>query len=123
MIFSYDRIHEIHGKALDAGLHNKRNAMLMGVNGDYVAGLDVVSSPGDQLLSDLVAMNNIGGAVCGVPLERWLRNAAYDTRTQPDRQVFFSRLADKVASAVLSSSLAGIYQPISAIFEIPELRA
>jgi Effector-associated domain 5 len=64
--------------------------MLMGVNGDFVARLDVRVNPSDQLLSDLGTMNNIAGAICGVPLERWLRNAAYDTRTQPDRQKFLA---------------------------------
>jgi hypothetical protein len=122
MIFSYDKIEEIHGKAIGAGVHNKRNASLMGVNGDYVAGLDVASNPSDQLMSDLVAMNNIGGEVCGVPLERWLRNVAYQTRTQPDRHRFFRELADEAVKAVLPS-LADIYQPIRDIFGIPELKA
>jgi hypothetical protein len=58
-------------------------------------------------------MNKVAGAVCGVPLERWLRNAAYDAKLKSDLQRYFSDLADEVVNAVLPPSLAGIYRPIA----------
>jgi hypothetical protein len=60
MILGIDRIHEIHAQAVAVGLHTKRNQMLFGVSIEYVAGLDQVGNPSDQLLSDLVSMDEIG---------------------------------------------------------------
>jgi hypothetical protein len=98
MIFPYDELINIHEQAIAAGLHNKRDQMLFGVNSEFVAGLDDVSSPRDQLLSDLNAMNEAGTIIGGaVPLERWLRNAAYAMSTRPDKQRFFRERADEAA--------------------------
>jgi endonuclease G len=100
MILDYAEILEIHKKALQVGLHNKRDQLLFGVNIEYVAGLTTMGSPSDQLLADLQNMNNDGAVIGGVPLERWLRNAAYATSVRPDKQKFFREFADKAAKAV-----------------------
>jgi hypothetical protein len=122
MIFDPDKILEIHKEAIALGLHKKRDLLLFGVNDEYVAGLDQAGNPRGQLWSDLVAMNKVGPAVCGVPLERWLRNAAYETRAQPDKQSFFRQLADQVVRIVLPVALASIYLPIKNTFEIAEIK-
>ena len=110
MLLPYDTIVKIHGRAVQAGLHTKRNQLLFGVNVEYVAALDQVSNPSDQLMSDLNAMNNVGPIIGGVvPLERWLRNAAYAMSVQPDKQKFFRELADEAAKA--TSAAASPPQP------------
>jgi Effector-associated domain 5 len=96
MVFSIDKIHEIHQQAIYLSLHRKRNEMLYGINPQYVARLDQIADPGGQLLSDLAAMNNVGALGESIPLERWLRNAAYATSTQPDKAKFFHDLAEEV---------------------------
>jgi hypothetical protein len=103
MIFDLDKILEIQQKAITSGLHKKRNLMLLGINGKYVAGLDEIDNQADQLLSDLNAMSEAGTIVGGqVPLERWLRNAANATAVFPDRQSYFVGLADVVKAAANS---------------------
>ena len=105
MILPFDTIISIHQRAVQAGLHNKRNQLLFGVNVEYVAGLDQAANASDQLMSDLNAMNNVGAIVGGVvPLERWLRNAAYAMSVQPDKQKFFRELADVVAATAAAAA-------------------
>lgn len=103
----HDTILEIVRQAIAAGLHAKRALMLFGMNIEYVASLDQAGNPSDQLLSDLSAMNNVGPIIGGViPLERWLRNAAFATSVQPDKQKFFRELADEVAKQALVETAA-----------------
>lgn len=105
MILPFDTIVKIHQRAVQAGLHTKRNQLLFGVNVEYVAGLDQAGDPSGQLMSDLNAMNNVGAIIGGVvPLERWLRNAAYAMSVQPDKQKFFRELADDVARTVSAAT-------------------
>jgi endonuclease G len=100
MILPADKIRAIHKKAVSVGLHNKRNQMLFGLDVEYVATLDQAGSPSDQLLSDLAAMNKDGAIGGDIPLELWLRNAAYAMSIKPDEQRFFRELADQVASTL-----------------------
>jgi hypothetical protein len=59
------------------------------------------------MLSDLARMNTDEAITGGIPLERWLRNAAYATSTRPEKQRFFRELADKAAKfAVPPADLA-----------------
>ena len=101
MILEYDDILKIHAQAVAVGLHNRREIMLAGVNIEYVAGLPILAVPSDQLLSDLQNMNNDGAVIGGIPLERWLRNAAYAMSVRPDKQKFFREFADKAAKSAL----------------------
>jgi V8-like Glu-specific endopeptidase len=99
VLLTVDDIYAIHQQALKLGLQNKRDLLLFGVNIEYVAGLPDLTTPADQLLSDLQNMNDDGAVAGGVPLERWLRNAAYATSPRPDKQQFFREYADKAAKA------------------------
>jgi hypothetical protein len=99
MIFPADKILEILTEAVAAGLHDKRNQLLFGIDAVYVATMTIASNPRDQLWSDLAKMNE-GDVVGGVvPLERWLRNAAFSTQVRPDVHKFFAGLADEAAKA------------------------
>lgn len=97
MLLAVEEVYEIHKQGLQLALQNKRDQLFFGVNIEYVASLPELGSPSDQLLSDLQNMNSDGAVIGGVPLERWLRNAAYATSQRPDKQKFFRELADKVA--------------------------
>jgi endonuclease G len=99
MLLTIDDIYAIHQQALKLGLQNKRDLLFFGVNIEYVANLPELGNPSDQLLSDLQTMGNDEAVAGGVPLERWLRNAAYATSLRPDKQQFFRELADKAAKA------------------------
>jgi len=92
---------EVHATALRSGLVNKREELLGGMSILYVASLPVAGTPAGQLLLDLTEMNQLEGKIIGgvVPLETWLRNAAYLTAAVPDRQRFFRELADQVAGS------------------------
>jgi hypothetical protein len=76
-------------KATQSGLVNKREELLSGLSILYVAGLPVANSTATQLLRDLNEMNQLEGKIIGgvVPLETWLRNAAYLTAVFPDKQL------------------------------------
>lgn len=95
MVLEFNAIIEIHEKAISVGLQGKRDQLLFGINTEYVASLPDVNNPAGQLLSDLNEMNRDGEVIGGVPLERWLRNAAYATSTRPEKQRFFREKADE----------------------------
>lgn len=99
MLLTVDEIYAIHQQAVKLGLQNKRDLLLFGVNIEYVAALPELGNPSDQLLSDLQTMANDDAVAGGVPLERWLRNAAYATSLRPDKQQLFREFADKAAKA------------------------
>jgi len=99
MLLTVDDIYAIHDQALKLGLQNKRDLLLFGINIEYIANLPDLSAPANQLLSDLQNMSNDEAVAGGVPLERWLRNAAYATSLRPDKQQFFREYADKAAKA------------------------
>lgn len=108
MHFNIDIIQDIHGRAIASGLHDKRDQLMMGIPIAYVASLNLVGDPSGQLLLDLGAMNEVGPIIGGVvPLERWLRNAAYATSVQPDRQAFFRARADDIAKGQAPAPPAG----------------
>lgn len=99
MLLAVDDIYAIHQQGLKLGLHTKRDLLLFGVNIEYVANLPELGNQSDQLLSDLQTMSNDEAVAGGVPLERWLRNAAYAVSVRPDKQQFFREYADKAAKA------------------------
>jgi endonuclease G, mitochondrial len=100
MVLDVDDIPEIHKMAVLAGLHNKRDLLLYGVNIEYVANLPILGNLSDQLLSDLQTMNADGEVIGGVPLVRWLKNAADALSVRPDRQKFFRDFQIKAARSV-----------------------
>jgi V8-like Glu-specific endopeptidase len=100
MLLDYDRIPEIHRQALQLGLHNKRDLLLYGVNIEYIAALPAMENPSDQLLSDLQHMNDDGEVIGGIPLVRWLHNAANALSLRPDKQKYFRDLEVAAAKPV-----------------------
>lgn len=107
MIFTIDEIHLIHSEAIRAGLHNARNHLLFGISIEYQAKLKTNNTPADQLLWDLDAMNSVGALAEQVPLERWLRNAAYATRLFPC-QKFFADHAEAAAQKARADAASWI---------------
>jgi hypothetical protein len=98
-LLSNDKILNVYRNAIREGLHLKRSVLLAGLAPAYVAGLEIASSPGDQLLLDLRAMNETPKIIGDVtPLHHWLVNANSMAGAFPDRQRFYGDLADEVAS-------------------------
>lgn len=106
MLLEHEEILKIHAKAVAAGLHNKREQLLFGVHPEYVSDLRFATSPFEQLLSDLNQMNVDEVIRGGVPLARWLRNAAYASSVWPERQSFFRDFADKAELAAKREAAA-----------------
>jgi class 3 adenylate cyclase len=74
-----DEIHALHALVIQLGLAASRDALLGGLDAQYVASLPKHSAPGTQILSDLQQLNTceaIGDPTRPViPLARWLANA------------------------------------------------
>lgn len=95
------RILEVHALAIHAGLHNKRAALLNGLDPAYVAGWPEDKTPNGQLLLDLTQMNRDGTIAEDVtpPLLEWLLTAKALVAAFPARQKAFDELAQEVAKA------------------------
>ena len=117
MLLDIDLLHVVHKTAIEAGLHNKREVMMLGIDLRYVAALDIMDTPSDQLLSDLGRMNEDGAIDQGIPLERWLRNAAHATSLRQERQKFFREIADMVAKPKAGQALQGGLVPERILFD------
>lgn len=97
-LLSNDKILDVYRRAIQERLHLKRSVLLAGLAPAYVAGLEVASSPADQLLLDLRAMNETPKIIGDVtPLHHWLVNASSMAGAFPDRQRFYGELADEAA--------------------------
>ncbi|WP_064832779.1 hypothetical protein [Rhizobium phaseoli] len=104
-------IHEIESilkEAIEARLQEKRAMLMAGVPDEYLSNLEKNDVPGDQLHLDLLAMNlTTEPLVEGtVPLEQWLKNAAFKTGLFPKRKKFFSGFAEKVDRIVRGGVVA-----------------
>lgn len=72
----HSEILKLHGAVLSSGLVDSREALLAGVQGNFIAGLASAATPSAQILRDLTALNEAGTLQDGsIPLELWLRNA------------------------------------------------
>ena len=68
------RIHELHAATIEAGLADRRAALMASIDAAFVASLPVSPSPSAQVLTDLHGLNlTLGDG--SVPVERWLKNA------------------------------------------------
>lgn len=73
---THEQILELHAAAIAARLGNSRSALLANIHPGFVAGLQVLAAPSEQLLCDLSALNEAGALVDGsVPLVAWLKSA------------------------------------------------
>jgi hypothetical protein len=98
-LFDFEKISEIYEKAVQVGFAAKRSVLLAGLDEAYRANLEVVSSPGDQMLLDLRAMNSADRTVgTDIPLRIWLANAALLMAALPDEEVYFASLRDRTAA-------------------------
>lgn len=69
-------IHEIHSAAVSIGLAESRAGLLAGLNSALVGTLRLARTPGEQLLCDICALNDIERLTDGtIPIVQWLRNA------------------------------------------------
>ena len=92
-ILTHDQLLTLHGAARRAGLGASRHALLLGIEDDVVANLQITSQQGDQLLSDLVALNNLERLPDGTaPLLVWLANAATLAGSSAEALVFRAAL-------------------------------
>ncbi|MEA2716847.1 MAG: hypothetical protein QOI99_1164 [Actinomycetota bacterium] len=93
-------VDQLHQLAVEVGLDapEQRAFLLAGINRQFVAQLPRLASPGDQLLSDLLAMQNATLGAGEVPLEKWLANAVsrLGARVERDRfQAALEQVADR----------------------------
>lgn len=96
----HEKILETHTRALEIGLHQKRDLLLSGLPIQYVATLADSTSPSNQLLADLTAMNDCPRIVGGiVPIEVWYTNAAHHAALFTEHKEFFTNTSDEIADA------------------------
>ncbi len=88
-ILSHDEILEVREAVVSARLAGGRMALLAGIDANFVAGLPQTAVPGEQLLTDLDALNAAGSLADDTnPLVRWLRNAIALAEPRKESEVF-----------------------------------
>jgi len=99
-ILSHDEILILHAAIVSAQLVPSRSALLVGVDGQLVAGLPTAPTPSDQILQDLDALNKTQSLADGsVPLVRWLKNAVARAAGKNDAKVFQDALGRCLSGA------------------------
>lgn len=83
-------LQQIRQLALACGLQNKRDFLLAPLPVGYVASLPGHRSPGDQLWSDMLALNGVPELIgfTGHPLAAWLRVAEQESHPRPESREF-----------------------------------
>ena len=119
---TYDEILAIHSKAIVCGLQDRRELLFVGIPRLYISTLQTDTTPATQLMLDLSSMNQVPSIQQGlVPLERWLRNAAYHSAVRTDLQAFFREKADSIAeTTMLAAQQSPLASPLSQIASIQE---
>ena len=95
--FKMEKIYEIHETAIALGLANRRDDLLAGLSLALIAELDEAGAPAAQLFRDLTKLNTTDPVEGEIPLERWLRNAAFLVSLRPEKKAYFRDLADQLA--------------------------
>ncbi|WP_437606085.1 hypothetical protein WMF20_34290 [Sorangium sp. So ce834] len=86
---SHAEILDVHGAIVSAQLSGSRAALLAGLDGRFVASLPQVAAPGEQILTDLDALNATAALVDGTaPLALWLKNAVALAGPRKEVEVF-----------------------------------
>ncbi|MFG2294258.1 trypsin-like peptidase domain-containing protein [Streptomyces sp. NPDC048603] len=96
---SQDEVLRLRDTAVEQGLADPmtRQLLFAGILPKYRAALPQYPAPGQQVLSDLNAMNQVERLIDGsVPLDRWLRNAV-DQLTEAAARDLFQGALDRVA--------------------------
>jgi Effector-associated domain 5 len=87
-----EEIEAVYAAAVAIGLPHSRETLLAGIDDQVRAGLHKAAAPGEQILSDLHALNKAGTLLDGtVPLVIWLGTA--ETLAGPRMEVAVFRLA------------------------------
>lgn len=92
-IFAPEEIRALYEAAIAAGLQNRREALLTGIDPAITAALTTSPTPGDQLRLDLARLNTMRVMRGPAPIETWLSNALVMVGGQVEGQVFEQALA------------------------------
>lgn len=88
-LLTHDEILELRDAAISSGLAQRRSALLAGINPGFKEGMGVAGAPGDQILTDLVALRDVCVLRDGsAPLDVWLRNAVALAGQREEASVF-----------------------------------
>lgn len=116
----HDEVRALWRVAIEADLARSREALLIGISPSIVSALPEHRRPGEQLLSDINALNETGQTTDEEqPLVRWLQNAASLASRTPSGRAFESVLArltgkeEPAAAALPGSSSAPL--PLAAV--------
>lgn len=89
MILSDEKLLLLHNASLSAGLGDRRAELLVGIGPQILSPTQSQSTPADQLLADLRALNQCrilaGGSV---PFKQWLSNAIALTKERTEQSTF-----------------------------------
>jgi hypothetical protein len=112
---THEQLHQLHNAAIEAGLADRRSALLAKVDETVVNALPNRDVPSDQLLSDLEHLDQAGALSTGeIPLQVWLRNAAKAAGKRTQAEIFKSFLDPEPAkqSAPSGASASVIVPPV-----------
>jgi len=97
--FTHSEILQIAEKAIELGLHFKRESLLIGISIKFLASFRIDPTPNSQILLDLNKLNNTEKILGDVlPLEQWLLTASFLSPGDQKSRDFFREKADFVAS-------------------------
>lgn len=96
-LLSPAEIRSLYEAAVDAGLHTRRDALLVGIPRPIVAGIPHATAPGDQILQDIDHLNRLGVLADGdCPLLTWLQNAMMLVPNASRAHAVFAGVAGKL---------------------------
>ena len=84
-----------------------RDSLLMGLPMKVLGALPLKPAPNQQLDSDIYELNRIGPVEGVLPIERWLRNAAYGSELDTEAQQYFRERADEALKRAQPQPVAG----------------
>ena len=105
---SHEEILELQRAVVEAHLGGSRDPLLAGISPAFTASLPSARAPGEQVLTDLAALNSAGELADGsVPLKIWLKTAVQLCGGRREEKVFadaLERLGEGQASAGAQTS-------------------
>jgi hypothetical protein len=109
-ILHHDDILQLRAAVLSARLGDSRLGLVAGISPEFVATLPVANGPGEQVLTDLDALNSAGALLDGsVPLQTWLANAVDLCGGRQEETVFSKALKSaRTAGAATTRSKANL---------------
>lgn len=104
-VFTFEEWRDIAGRAKQRAWD--RDALLTGMPMPVLGGLPLKGTPSGQLDSDVAELNRMGSIQGVLPIERWLRNAAYGSELDAEAQQFFRERADEALRRAQPQPVAG----------------